>query len=548
PPYSIVLSLPQYTKETEFTVSWSGNDALSGIMYYTVQYSKDRVNWSDWLVNVSFTSALWSNSTYNETIYFRCRAVDIVGNIEEYPIAEDSYTTVMREREEKKIEVTKPIEFPTHLIALGIGAAILLALLITLFGIIATRRRMRKMETEIGKIPISIAKEKPEVLTELKVVPEYTFDRFVVEESNKFPYEASFEVAKNPGKGYNPLLIHGPIGTGKTHLVNAIANHILKENPKYKIYYTTPDDFGVKLAVPKDTEMLIMDDIQFLAAREDVQEKFFYAFNALYQAKKQIVLTSDRPPKDIEHLQDRLRSRFESGLMAWIKPPELGLRVIIVRRIAKEKGIELPDDVVHFISLTVDTNIRDLIASVDKVIAYATLQNKNITEELVKEALGTHVHFVRPKLSDRTIEELFKDFDTTIESTKVKKEEVELVKEHVEMPKIEEEINKKIVLIEEKIKEAEKIGAKVSLVERTLALAKSNLKEGNYGNAEKYLKRAESRLEDALSKVEKEKGKLKLVTGEKGECFGCRERVDENMAVLKCSCGCIYHEKCAGGF
>ncbi|MEW5759782.1 MAG: hypothetical protein AB1779_03330, partial [Candidatus Thermoplasmatota archaeon] len=179
----------------------------------------------------------------------------------------------------------------------------------------------------------------------------------------------------------------------------------------------------------------------------------------------------------------------------------------------------------------------------------ANLQNKSITEEVAKEALGAHAHFIRPKLSDRTIEELFKDFDTTIESAKEKKEVVELVKEKVEMPKIEaEEINERIMLLEEKIKEAEKIGANVSLVERTLTLAKSNLKEGNYGNAEKYLKRAESRLEDALSKVEKEKGKLKLVTGEKGECFGCRERVDENMAVLKCSCGCIYHEKCAGGF
>ncbi|MEW5760616.1 MAG: DnaA/Hda family protein, partial [Candidatus Thermoplasmatota archaeon] len=551
PPDSIVLSLPQFTKEIEFTVSWSGYDSLSGIMYYTVQYSNDRKNWTDWLVNVSFNSAIWSNSTYNETVFFRCRAIDNVGNIEEYPIAEDSYTTVIKEKEEKKVEVTKPIEFPTHLITVGIGAAILLALLITGIGIIATRRRIRR---EIEKIPISIPEKKPEVLTELKVVPKYTFDRFVVSESNKFPYEAAFEVAKNPGKGYNPLLIYGPVGTGKTHLVNAIANHILKERPHYKIYYTTPDDFGVKLAVPKDTEILIMDDIQFLAAREDVQEKFFYAFNALYQAEKQIVLTSDRPPKDIEHLQDRLRSRFESGLMAWIKPPELGLRVIIVRRVAKEKNIELPDDVVHFISLTVDTNIRDLVASVDKVIAYANLQNKSITEELAKEALGAHVHFVRPKLSDRTIEELFKEFDTTIERAEKKKEVAELVE--VEVPtekKIELvekilEYEKKVKECEEKIRSAEAMGANVSLAEKMLALAQSSLKEGNYGNVEKYLRRAENSLEEAISMLRTEKGKLKLVTGETGECFGCRKEITKDMAILRCSCGSMFHEECAGKF
>ncbi|MEW5759668.1 MAG: hypothetical protein AB1779_02755, partial [Candidatus Thermoplasmatota archaeon] len=162
-----------------------------------------------------------------------------------------------------------------------------------------------------------------------------------------------------------------------------------------------------------------------------------------------------------------------------------------------------------------------------------------------KEALGAHAHFIRPKLSDRTIEELFKDFDTTIESTKVKKEEVEPIKEKVEVPKIEEEINKRIALIEEKIKEAKKIGADVLLVERTLTLAKSNLEKGNYGNAEEYLRKAEDRLEEAIIKV---KGKLKLVTGEEGECFGCKKKIDISMAVLKCSCGCLYHEECAGGF
>ncbi|MEW5759458.1 MAG: DnaA/Hda family protein [Candidatus Thermoplasmatota archaeon] len=543
PPDSIILSLPQFTKETEFTVSWSGNDALSGIMYYTVQYSNDRNNWTDWLTNVSFTTALWSNSTYNETIYFRCRAIDIVGNVEEYPIAEDAYTTVMRE--EKKVEVTKPVEFPTYLIAVGIGLAILLALIITVLGMIATRRRMKM---EIQKIPLVIPEKKPKVLTELKVVEKYTFDRFVVSESNKFPYEAAFEVAKKPGKSYNPLLIYGPIGTGKTHLVNAIANHTWKEKPGYKIYYTTPDDFGVKLAVPEDTEMLIMDDIQFLAAREDVQEKFFYAFNALYQAEKQIVLTSDRPPVEIEHLQDRLRSRFESGLMAWIKPPELSLRVVIVRRIAKEKGIELPDDVVHFISLTIDTNIRDLVASVEKVIAYASLQNKSITEEVAKEALGAHAHFIRPKLSDRTIEELFKDFGTTIERKEVKEEVKEV--EKVTLAEIEEisEYEKKVKDCEEKIKSAEAMGADVSLPSRMLIIAKSHLRRKNYEYAEKYLRRTENSLEEAISKVKTEKGILKLVTGETGECFGCRKEITKDMAILRCSCGSLFHEECAGKF
>ncbi|MEW5760253.1 MAG: DnaA/Hda family protein [Candidatus Thermoplasmatota archaeon] len=258
--------------------------------------------------------------------------------------------------------------------------------------------------------------EKPNLLVEMNVVLEYTFDRFVVGDSNKFAYEVAVRVAKEPGSAYNPLLIYGPIGIGKTHLVNAIANYVLKDKPETKVYYTTPDEFSLKLGIPRDTDILIMEDVQFISSKSEVQEKFFYVFNALYQSKKQIILTSDRPPKDIKYLQERLRSRFESGLMASIKPPDLGLRTTIVRRVAKERGEELPDEVVHTISLSIDSNIRDLKASVEKVIEYSRAHDKKPTSLILKEALGEHFHFAGQIPSTKTIS----DFDETLNGEKLK--------------------------------------------------------------------------------------------------------------------------------
>ncbi|MEW5760838.1 MAG: DnaA/Hda family protein, partial [Candidatus Thermoplasmatota archaeon] len=559
PPNSVVLSLPNYIKTTEFYVSWSGNDALSSIANYTVQYSNDRLNWFDWLLNVNFTSARWYNTSMNETVYFRCRAIDIVGNIEEYPIGEDTYTTLVKEIPEKKLE--KPLALSAPLLALLIGIPLIVAL-IAVVGIAATRRMMRKGIERISTVmPHILPLKRPEI----KLVEAYTFDSFVVAESNKFPYEAAMEVAKNPGKAYNPLFIYGPIGCGKTHLVNSIGNYIKKEKPEFRIQYLTVDEFAARLSEPVDTDvnMLLMDDVQFLARREDVQEKFFYAFNTLYQNGAQIVLTSDRPPKDIEHLQERLRSRFEGGIMAQIKTPELEVRVKVLRREAKKKNTELPDEVVHYIALPV-TSIRDLIGSFNKVALYASTNNRPITYELAREALGEYAKFVKEEVPVETVKEL-PSIDVLL--SKVKPKIVEEVVEverppseipHPPEPELKEErvevkdegvyekiISDKLSSCKSILNELKKKGVEVTDAERMLKLGVSFIRIKKYEKAMGYMEKAE---EIAKAKLKLQEDNITAFKDleEVYECGGCDGLITPGTVGLKCMCGRRYHENCAG--
>lgn len=216
---------------------------------------------------------------------------------------------------------------------------------------------------------------------------EDTFDSFIVGASNKFAYAAASAVANDPGGKYNPLFIHGNSGLGKTHLLNAIAHAVKARNPQANIVYTRGESFTnelVKYIGLKSTEafhekyrnadILLVDDVQFIAGKDSTQEEFFHTFNALYQAGNQIVLTSDRPPKEISLLEDRLRNRFEWGLMADIQSPDLETRMAIIKRKAEILNFNLPDDIVQYIAEKLKNNIRQLEGAVKKMQAFVTMQ------------------------------------------------------------------------------------------------------------------------------------------------------------------------------
>jgi chromosomal replication initiator protein len=230
--------------------------------------------------------------------------------------------------------------------------------------------------------------------------PKYTFDTFVCGSSNQFAYAASQAVAANPAGSYNPLFIYGGVGLGKTHLLIAIGNQILKDNPQARIcYYTSEkfmnemincirykkmDDFRTKF---RKADLLLIDDIQFMAGREATQEEFFHTFNALYESHKQIVLTSDKFPKEIPGLEERLRSRFEWGLIADIQPPDIEMKVAILKKKAELNNVDLPDDVALFIGSSSASNIRELEGMLVRLGAYASLTKNKITLTMARDIL-----------------------------------------------------------------------------------------------------------------------------------------------------------------
>ncbi|MCD7777827.1 MAG: chromosomal replication initiator protein DnaA, partial [Clostridiales bacterium] len=232
------------------------------------------------------------------------------------------------------------------------------------------------------------------------VTSSYRFDNFIIGSSNQFAHAASLSVAESPGTEYNPLFLYGDVGLGKTHLMNAAANYILERNPKAKIAYITCEKFMNELISSirnkkneefrqkyRNLDVLIIDDIQFIKGKESTQEEFFHTFNALYNDRKQIIMASDRHPNEIETLTDRLRSRFQSGLISDIKPPDFETRIAILQKKAEEKGFEVSDDVLEYIAKTVSSNIRELEGAFNKVIAFKKLINKPIDINTAKDAL-----------------------------------------------------------------------------------------------------------------------------------------------------------------
>ncbi len=234
----------------------------------------------------------------------------------------------------------------------------------------------------------------------LPEVAGFTFDRFIVGNSNKFAHAAAVAVSKKPGKAYNPLFIYGNSGLGKTHLLLAIGQSIHERDPEAKIAYVKGDDFtNLMVRSIKDNtqeefrnkyrhvDLFLIDDIQFIAGKMAVQEEFFHTFNTLYEAGKQIVITSDRPPMEMIKLEDRLRTRFEGGLMADIQPPDMETRMAITRNKASQLGIMLPDEVVEYIADNITTNIRQLEGVVKRLTAYREILDDNITISSVKRAI-----------------------------------------------------------------------------------------------------------------------------------------------------------------
>jgi chromosomal replication initiator protein len=230
--------------------------------------------------------------------------------------------------------------------------------------------------------------------------PRYTFSTFVVGGSNQLAYAASLSIAENPSGSFNPLFIYGGAGLGKTHLIQAVGQQIKEMNPKRKVVYMSAESFMTDLITSirydkmssfreryRTVDALLLDDIQFLAGKERTQEEFFHTFNALYEAQKQIVFTSDAPPKDIPTLEERLRSRFEWGLIADIQPPDLETKIAILRKKAEDRRVDLPNEVAMFIAERVRSNVRELEGHLNKVAMYASLCGKPVTLELTKEAL-----------------------------------------------------------------------------------------------------------------------------------------------------------------
>lgn len=230
--------------------------------------------------------------------------------------------------------------------------------------------------------------------------PKYTFDTFVVGSSNHFAHAAALAVAQNPASAYNPLFIYGGVGLGKTHLMQAIGHTVRANNPAAKVMYVTSETFTNDLitAIQMDKRMefrrryrnvdvLLIDDVQFIAKKQSVQEEFFNTFNTLHGANKQIVISSDRPPKEIASLEERLRSRFEWGLIADIQPPDIETRIAILRNHARIDHYDVSDDIIQFIAEHVSSNIRELEGSLNRVVAYSMLHQRPLTLELTIEAL-----------------------------------------------------------------------------------------------------------------------------------------------------------------
>ena len=234
--------------------------------------------------------------------------------------------------------------------------------------------------------------------------PKHTFDSFVVGNSNRFAHAASLAVAESPAKAYNPLFLYGGVGLGKTHLMHAIGNYILGQAPSTKVVYVSSEKFTNELinSIKDDRneefrnkyrtiDVLLVDDIQFIAGKERTQEEFFHTFNTLHDANKQIILTSDRPPKEIHTLEERLRSRFEWGLIGDIQPPDLETRIAILKKKAQLEKLIVPDEILIHIANKVKSNIRELEGALNRIIAFSALVKQEITQELADEALKDYL-------------------------------------------------------------------------------------------------------------------------------------------------------------
>jgi chromosomal replication initiator protein len=271
---------------------------------------------------------------------------------------------------------------------------------------------------ETNNKPVQLDESLPEVSAQMEEVPsssqlnpKYTFQTFVIGPGNRFAHAASLAVAAQPANTYNPLFIYGGVGLGKTHLMHAIGHYVKEQNPESRICYISSEKFTNEFingivsgnVEPfrnryRSVDVLLIDDIQFLAKKEGTQEEFFHTFNALHELHKQIIISSDRPPKEIPFLEDRLRSRFEWGLITDVQPPDLETRIAILRKKAIADNLDVTNEVLYYIADQVANNIRELEGALIRVVAYSTMLNQPITIDLALEALKNLVAPNQPKV------------------------------------------------------------------------------------------------------------------------------------------------------
>ncbi len=263
----------------------------------------------------------------------------------------------------------------------------------------------------------------PPVTARGGLTPRYTFDTFIVGPSNQFAHAACRAVAEAPSRSYNPLFIYGGVGLGKTHLMHAVGQYVLDHDPGLKLTYISSERFMNEMinAVRYDrildfreryrsVDVLLVDDIQFVSGKEGTQTEFFHTFNALYDAQKQIVLSSDRPPHEIPALEERLQSRFEWGLIADIQPPDLETKVAILKRKAESDAVPLPDDVAMYIAGRIKSNIRELEGSLIRLVAYASLQGREISLDLTQEVLRNVIEQDDKAITIESIQRYISDY------------------------------------------------------------------------------------------------------------------------------------------
>lgn len=340
----------------------------------------------------------------------------------------------------------------------------------------------------------------PEVRGDLN--PKYTFESFVPGDNSKLAFAAAQSVAKNLGEVYNPLFIYGGVGLGKTHLMQAIGHEILKKDPKKKIEYVSSEKFTSDFIASlnkrdsqfkdkyRNIDVLLVDDMQFLAGKEQTQVEFFHTFNALHQARKQIIIASDRPPKSIPTIEDRLRSRFEWGLIVDIQPPDLETRIAILQRKAQGRGFDIPLEALDYIAKQIQNNIRELEGALNRIFAYCELNNSSPDLATVTNILGGLLAGSKRRgVNAKQILEKTADFyDISVEELTGQKRDKEIVlprqvamylmreEMHLSYPKIATEVGKKdhttimhgVEKIEKEIDSNEQLRQEIGLVRERL--------------------------------------------------------------------------------
>lgn len=266
-------------------------------------------------------------------------------------------------------------------------------------------------------------KEATKLQRATNLIAKYTFDNFVIGASNQFAHAACVAVANQPGDHYNPLFIYGGVGLGKTHLVNAIGHQAVAQRPNVKVVYLSSESFMNELIASlrrdrmdefkkkfRNVDLLILDDVQFIAGKERTQEEFFHTFNSLYETHKQIVITSDKFPKEIPGIEDRLRNRFEWGLIADIQPPDMETRVAILQKKAEVEGVSLPQEVSIYLASNIDSNVRELEGSLTRLAAFSSLTKASITVDLAKDLLRNTLKSTEREITVESIQKTICDY------------------------------------------------------------------------------------------------------------------------------------------